>query len=181
MMSEVMVDVLGPDRPLAYLSGPSFAMEIAQGLATAVTVASTDRDLGYHTMPMLTLTLTLSLSLSLSLTLALTLSLPLPLPLTLSLTLIPNPNPNPNQVRHHVDAQDAPLPRPVHQRRHRRRGVPPPLHLPYISLISPLYGVEVRGALKITLPLPLPLPLMWSRCAAPSRTSSPSPRACATG
>ena len=30
MMSEVMVDVLGPDRPLAYLSGPSFAMEIAQ-------------------------------------------------------------------------------------------------------------------------------------------------------
>ena len=46
MMSEVMVDVLGPDRPLAYLSGPSFAMEIAQGLATAVTVASADRDLG---------------------------------------------------------------------------------------------------------------------------------------
>ena len=64
MMSEVMVDVLGPDRPLAYLSGPSFAMEIAQGLATAVTVASTDRDLGYHTMPMLTLNLTLSLTLT---------------------------------------------------------------------------------------------------------------------
>ena len=87
MMSEVMVDVLGPDRPLAYLSGPSFAMEIAQGLATAVTVASTDRDLGYHTMPMLTLnltlTLTLSLTLSLSLPLPLSVSLPLPLPLPL--------------------------------------------------------------------------------------------------
>ena len=79
MMSEVMVDVLGPDRPLAYLSGPSFAMEIAQGLATAVTVASTDRDLGYDTMPMLTLTLTLSLPLALALA--------LPLPLTLTLTL----------------------------------------------------------------------------------------------
>ena len=36
-----MTDVLGPDRPLAYLSGPSFAMEIAQGMATAVTIAST--------------------------------------------------------------------------------------------------------------------------------------------
>ena len=48
-------------------------MEIAQGLATAVTVASTDRDLGYDTMSMLTLTLTLTL--------------PLPLPLTLTLTL----------------------------------------------------------------------------------------------
>ena len=53
MMSEVMTDVLGPDRPLAYLSGPSFAMEIAQGLATAVTIASTDRDLGYDVMSML--------------------------------------------------------------------------------------------------------------------------------
>ena len=81
MMSEVMVDVLGPDRPLAYLSGPSFAMEIAQGLATAVTVASTDRDLGYDTMSMLTLTLTLTLPLPLPLTLTLT------LPLTLTLTL----------------------------------------------------------------------------------------------
>ena len=71
-----MVDVLGPDRPLAYLSGPSFAMEIAQGLATAVTVASTDRDLGYDTMSMLTLTLTLTLPLPLPLTLTLTLPLP---------------------------------------------------------------------------------------------------------
>ena len=53
MMSEVMTDVLGPDRPLAYLSGPSFAMEIAQGMATAGTIASTDRDLGYDTMSML--------------------------------------------------------------------------------------------------------------------------------
>ena len=77
MMSEVMVDVLGPDRPLAYLSGPSFAMEIAQGLATAVTVASTDRDLGYDTMSMLTLTLTLTLPLPLPLTLTLPLSLTL--------------------------------------------------------------------------------------------------------
>ena len=29
-MSEVLEEVLGPEQPLAYLSGPSFAMEIAQ-------------------------------------------------------------------------------------------------------------------------------------------------------
>ena len=53
MMSEVLEDVLGKERPMAYLSGPSFAMEIAQGLATAVTIASSDRDLGNDVMSLL--------------------------------------------------------------------------------------------------------------------------------
>jgi len=53
LMSEVLEEVLGPDRPLAYLSGPSFAMEIAKGLATAVTIASNDRDLGNDVMSLL--------------------------------------------------------------------------------------------------------------------------------
>lgn len=98
-MSEVLEEVLGPEQPLAYLSGPSFAMEIAQvrfqrglhhprcmcsvthhrlppsraansfllpalsqccvrtgraqGLATAVTIASHDRDLGNDVMSLL--------------------------------------------------------------------------------------------------------------------------------
>ena len=53
MMSEVLEDVLGKERPMAFLSGPSFAMEIAQGLATAVTIASSDRDLGNDVMSLL--------------------------------------------------------------------------------------------------------------------------------
>ena len=44
LMSEVMVDVLGQDAEsrLTYLSGPSFAKEIAAGVPTAVTVAGTN-------------------------------------------------------------------------------------------------------------------------------------------
>lgn len=34
--------ILGPDHPLAVISGPSFAAEVAAGLPTAVTVASSD-------------------------------------------------------------------------------------------------------------------------------------------
>ena len=37
---ELLPELLGEDRPFAYLSGPSFAAEIVQGMATAVTVAS---------------------------------------------------------------------------------------------------------------------------------------------
>lgn len=42
---EVARDELGSVRPLAVLSGPSFAPEVARGLPTAVVVSSTDRDL----------------------------------------------------------------------------------------------------------------------------------------
>lgn len=38
----VAAEVLGPDRPTAVLSGPSFAGEVGRGLPTAVTIASTD-------------------------------------------------------------------------------------------------------------------------------------------
>ena len=39
---QVARDVLGPDRPLAVLSGPTFAREVGAGLPTAMTVAATD-------------------------------------------------------------------------------------------------------------------------------------------
>ncbi len=41
LMSEVVADVL-PDRPIAVLSGPTFAIEVARGLPTAVTLACGD-------------------------------------------------------------------------------------------------------------------------------------------
>ena len=40
LLHEVALDVLGP-RDVAVVSGPSFAAEVARGLPTAVTVAST--------------------------------------------------------------------------------------------------------------------------------------------
>jgi glycerol-3-phosphate dehydrogenase (NAD(P)+) len=40
-MSEVIADEAGPERPVAVLSGPTFAAEVAAGLPTAVVVAST--------------------------------------------------------------------------------------------------------------------------------------------
>jgi len=39
---EVARELLGPDRPLAVLSGPTFAREVAAGLPTALTVAASD-------------------------------------------------------------------------------------------------------------------------------------------
>ncbi len=44
LMTEVAAEAL-PGRPLAVLSGPTFAGEVARGLPTAVALASTDRDL----------------------------------------------------------------------------------------------------------------------------------------
>ena len=46
LMSEVMSDVLGAeaDKRLCYLSGPSFAKELAAGVPTAVTVAGGDEE-----------------------------------------------------------------------------------------------------------------------------------------
>jgi len=43
-MSQVAADETGPDRPIAVLSGPSFALEVARGMPTAVVVASADAD-----------------------------------------------------------------------------------------------------------------------------------------
>lgn len=44
-MTDVLEDILGEDCPLAFLSGPSFAREIIEGVATAVVIASDDLDL----------------------------------------------------------------------------------------------------------------------------------------
>jgi glycerol-3-phosphate dehydrogenase (NAD(P)+) len=41
-MSQVMSEETGADRPVAVLSGPSFALEVARGFPTAVVVASAD-------------------------------------------------------------------------------------------------------------------------------------------
>ncbi len=40
--SQMMVDALGPDVPIAVLSGPTFAIEVARGLPTVAVVACTD-------------------------------------------------------------------------------------------------------------------------------------------
>ena len=45
LMSDVAAEVL-PDAPIAVLSGPSFAGEVARGLPTAVTLACEDEELG---------------------------------------------------------------------------------------------------------------------------------------
>ena len=41
-MQDILWETLGEDRPYAFLSGPSFAREICEGVATAVVVASED-------------------------------------------------------------------------------------------------------------------------------------------
>ena len=41
---QVAGEVLGSDRPMAVLSGPTFAKEVGEGLPTAMTVASSDDD-----------------------------------------------------------------------------------------------------------------------------------------
>jgi glycerol-3-phosphate dehydrogenase (NAD(P)+) len=45
-MSQVMAEEAGADRPVAVVSGPSFALEVARGLPTAVVVASSDAATG---------------------------------------------------------------------------------------------------------------------------------------
>jgi glycerol-3-phosphate dehydrogenase (NAD(P)+) len=41
---QVAADVLGDDRPMAVLSGPTFAKEVGDGLPTAMTIAANDGD-----------------------------------------------------------------------------------------------------------------------------------------
>ena len=43
LLQEVAVDIVGKDYPLAVISGPTFAMEVAKGLPTAVAVAGTQK------------------------------------------------------------------------------------------------------------------------------------------
>jgi len=44
LLQEVALDIVGDSYPLAVISGPTFAMEVAKGLPTAVAVAGTDAD-----------------------------------------------------------------------------------------------------------------------------------------
>ena len=44
LMHAVVAEVLGEDRPMAVLSGPTFAVEVAKNQPTAITVASTCKD-----------------------------------------------------------------------------------------------------------------------------------------
>jgi glycerol-3-phosphate dehydrogenase (NAD(P)+) len=41
---QVAEEILGPDRPMAVLSGPTFAKEVAAGLPTAMTIAANDSE-----------------------------------------------------------------------------------------------------------------------------------------
>lgn len=50
LLHTVVDDVLGENYPAALLSGPSFAREVAQGLPTAVVIASHERTYGKHVM-----------------------------------------------------------------------------------------------------------------------------------
>ena len=43
---QVVAEVLGTDRPMAVLSGPTFAKEVAAGLPTAMTIASSNEEFG---------------------------------------------------------------------------------------------------------------------------------------
>jgi glycerol-3-phosphate dehydrogenase (NAD(P)+) len=43
---QVAAEVLGEDRPVAVLSGPTFAKEVAEGLPTAMTIASSNAEFG---------------------------------------------------------------------------------------------------------------------------------------
>ena len=45
---EVAREVLGADRPLAVMSGPTFASEVGKGLPSAMTIASDDTDFAEH-------------------------------------------------------------------------------------------------------------------------------------
>lgn len=44
LLSDVCLSTLGPDHPLAVISGPTFAREVAQGLPTAIVIASEDEN-----------------------------------------------------------------------------------------------------------------------------------------
>ena len=47
LLSEIVAEIL-PQAPLAILSGPTFAAEVARGLPTAVTLATADAELGHR-------------------------------------------------------------------------------------------------------------------------------------
>lgn len=46
LLHNVAADIVGPARPFAILSGPTFAKEIAAGLPTAISLATTDTEFG---------------------------------------------------------------------------------------------------------------------------------------
>lgn len=46
LLMDVAADIVGPKRPFAVLSGPTFAQEMAAGLPTAISLATTDTTLG---------------------------------------------------------------------------------------------------------------------------------------
>jgi glycerol-3-phosphate dehydrogenase (NAD(P)+) len=48
LLHEVVAEVFSPQTPAAFLSGPSFAKEVAAGLPTAVTIASSQPDFANH-------------------------------------------------------------------------------------------------------------------------------------
>lgn len=48
LLHQIIADELGEQQPCAVISGPTFAQEVARGLPTAVTVASTDKEIATY-------------------------------------------------------------------------------------------------------------------------------------
>lgn len=48
LLHDIVAEVFSPQTPAAFLSGPSFAKEVAAGLPTAVTIASSQPDFANH-------------------------------------------------------------------------------------------------------------------------------------
>ena len=48
LLHEVVADIFSPKTPAALISGPSFAREVAEGLPTAITIASSQPDFAYQ-------------------------------------------------------------------------------------------------------------------------------------
>ncbi|WP_108649042.1 NAD(P)H-dependent glycerol-3-phosphate dehydrogenase [Dongshaea marina] len=48
LLHELALEILGPDRPIAVLSGPTFAKELAAGLPTAIALAASDEAFRQH-------------------------------------------------------------------------------------------------------------------------------------
>ncbi len=48
LLNQVVAEILSPNLPMAVLSGPSFAMEVASNLPTAITIASNQNELAEY-------------------------------------------------------------------------------------------------------------------------------------
>lgn len=53
LLQDVAIDILGTERPIAVISGPTFAKELAAGLPTAIVASSTNREFAQEVQELL--------------------------------------------------------------------------------------------------------------------------------